>query len=171
MKARQYACFLAVALAWGVGSPASAAAAEPARDCALSVTLEQRGQRQRDDRRKWWLDATVRAELGITDEQSGKLEAIFQSVSPGQHKRWREHEKLEPIVARLIKDGSADPGHVAQQVERIETLKAQMNAARIMMLYRMQQELSADQRDKLKRLLERRDAERRKSTDSPVRRY
>lgn len=171
---------MAFALAWGMGSPVSAATAEPARDCGgVSIMLEQHGQRERDGRdgqgprrsAKWWLDATDRAELGITDEQSGKLEAIFQSVSPGQRERWREHERLEPIVARLIKDGSADPGHVAPQVERIETLKAQMNAARIMMLYRMQQELSADQRGKLKRLLERRDAERRKSTDSPVRRY
>ncbi|HUG14042.1 MAG TPA: periplasmic heavy metal sensor [Thermomicrobiales bacterium] len=177
MKARQYACLLAFALAWGVGFPAPAAAAEPARECGgLSVMLDQQGQRSGDERRQgqnrrqWWTDPTDRAELGISAQQSAKIDEIFKSHIGAQRERWAESRKLEPLVDKLIKEGTADPSYVGQQVQQLESLKADMNAARIVMLYRVMRELSPEQREKLKRLQERREAEHRKSTDSQNRR-
>jgi Spy/CpxP family protein refolding chaperone len=162
MTARQFGWVVAALLT--LGAAAETAAARP---------IEVPGQGQRDEERrqgqrripKWWMDAPARAELGITDQQSAKIEAIFQSTLQAQRDRWREHEKLEPLVEQLIKDGTADASHVARQVERLHTLKAELNATRISTLYRMQRELSPEQREKLRRMEERREAERRKSTD------
>ena len=40
-------------------------------------------------RHKWWHDEHFRRELGLTDEQSTRLEAIFQKTQP----KLREHMK------------------------------------------------------------------------------
>ena len=171
MQARQISWMAVGVLAWGTaaiasGVPETVPAAQEAPATVQRPSGQGAGPGGQVRSRKWWIDANDRAELGITDQQSAKLEAIFQSVAPAQRERYLEQQKLEPAVEQLIKSGSADPVHVTQQVERLETLKAQMNATRIMMLYHMQQELSPAQREKLSRLLDRREAERRKSPDS-----
>lgn len=172
MKARHFGWALAAVLA--LGARADAAAAFTPRDC--DAVQSQGGQRSEDRRQgqrripKWWMDGPARAELGITDQQSAKIEAIFQSTLPAQRDRWREHEKLEPVVEQLIKEGTADADHVARQVERLHALKAELNATRITTLYRMQRELSPEQRRKFRQMEERREAERRKSTESPMHR-
>lgn len=168
-------CAWMIVLALAVGTGASFAA--PAQESATTVVPTPQGQREQDERRQgqrrqpWWRDAANRAELGITDQQSAKIESIWQSVAQAQRDRWREQQKLEPIVEKLLKEGTADPVQVAAQVERLETLKAELLSTRIMMLYRMKQELSPSQREKLTQLLDRREAERRKSTDSHDRRF
>jgi Spy/CpxP family protein refolding chaperone len=170
MKALQFGWVLAALLV----APSGAAATPLVDACDVPAV----GQREREDERrqgqrripKWWMDVPARAELGITDQQSAKIEEIFQSTLQAQRERWREHEKLEPLVEQLIKDGTADAAHVARQVERLHTLKAELNATRITTLYRMQRELSPEQRNKLRRMQERHEAERRKSTESHMRR-
>jgi Spy/CpxP family protein refolding chaperone len=171
MEARQFGWVLAALLA---ASPAGAAT-PPAIDVCDGPGLAH-GQRD-DDRRqgprgfqKWWMDEQPRAELGITAQQSAKIEDIFQAHIGPQRERYAESRKLEPVVEQLIKEGKADPAHVAQQVQRLEQLKAEMNAARIVMLYRQMRELTPAQREKLRQLQERREAERRKSTESQHRR-
>ena len=123
-------------------------------------------ERQRPRFLKWWEDAGSRAELGITDQQSARIEQIFQATLPAQRERYRELEKLQAAVDQLIKDGTADPAYVEKQVERFEYLTAEARKTRTITLYRMHRELSADQRTKLKAMFERRDAEHRKSTES-----
>jgi Spy/CpxP family protein refolding chaperone len=119
--------------------------------------------RQRPRFVKWWEEAGHRAELGITDQQSVRIEQIFQATLPAQRERYRELEKLEPAVDQLIKDGTADPAYVEKQVERFEYLTAEVRKTRTITLYRMHRELTAEQRTKLKAMFERRDAEHRKS--------
>jgi Spy/CpxP family protein refolding chaperone len=171
MKARQVGwivtALLAVAPAGATGAPAVDGCDGPAAGQVQRDEERRQGQRRIP---KWWMDEQPRAELGITEQQSAKIEQIFQSTLQAQRERWREHEKLEPLVEQLIKDGTADAAHVARQVERLHTLKSELNATRIITLYRMQQELTSPQREKLRRLEERREAERRKTTESQHRR-
>jgi hypothetical protein len=158
--ARQFGWILAAVVAC---APAAAQAYAP---CEFGQSGDRGQQSRRDDRRprfvKWWVEQPDRGEIGISDQQSAKIEEIWRSHIPAQRDRWRELEKLEPVVSQLIKDGTADPADVEKQVERMETLDAQMRAARTMMLYRIHRELSADQRARLKAISERREAERRK---------
>jgi Spy/CpxP family protein refolding chaperone len=132
---------------------------------------DNRSSEGRQERRwppKWWIEAQERAELGITDPQSARIEQIFQSAMPAQRERWRELEKLDKALAQMIKEGTADVATVTTLVNRVEDLRAEMAKSRTVMLYRMHLELSADQRARLKAMEERRrEAERRKqSTDS-----
>lgn len=184
MRARHFSWLVALALVCGAGSlgakqehdaTAGGNAVQALEVQEKDTLTPEQGQRDGDRRQgprrgPWWREPADRAELGITDLQSAKIEEIWQSVARRQRERWHEHEKLEPLVEQLVKDFSADPDHVAQQVERLHQLKYEMNSTRIMMLYRQLRELTPAQREKLKRLEERREAERRKSTDSTNRR-
>ena len=137
---------------------------------------ESKARGHQDDRRqsprrvKWWMHAKERAELGITDEQSAKIEAIWQATLPSQRERWREFERLEDELNRLVKEARVDATVIAQKVERVENLRAELNKTRIIMFYRMHAELTPEQRAKLKALDERQEAERRKSSDARARR-
>ena len=124
---------------------------------------DQKGNERRPKFVKWWQAADHRAELGIGDQQSARIEQIFQDHLPAQRQRYRELEKLEPALAQLIKDGSADPAVVLREVERVENLTAEVRTSRIITLYRMHRELTAAQRAKLEALNKRREDDHRKS--------
>lgn len=112
------------------------------------------------DRWKWWL--YDRAELGITDRQSADIDRIFEETIPGQRARREELERLEAALATLVKENRADVATVAQKVDKIESLRAELNKTRTIMLYRISLLLTPEQRTKLERLRARRDEERRR---------
>ena len=66
-----------------------------------------------------------------------------------------------------VTDNTADLATVAQQVDRLESARADLYKTRTLMLYRMRGVLSADQRAKLQAIWE---AGRPKSPDPSVRR-
>jgi Spy/CpxP family protein refolding chaperone len=116
------------------------------------------GQR---DRWKWWL--YDRAELSITDKQSADIDMIFETTVPGQRARREELERLEAALAVIVKENRADVSAVAQQVEKVENVRAELNKTRTVMLYQINRLLTAEQRVKLEKLRARRDAERGKN--------
>jgi Spy/CpxP family protein refolding chaperone len=95
--------------------------------------------RPSDEHRKWWMDGKMRAELGITDQQSAAVEAVWQQSLP----RLRD-----------LRDAVDEPTIVAQ-LDRVESTRAELNKGRTLMLYRMNRVLTADQRAKLKAMWER----------------
>ena len=169
--ARLAACIFAL-LVFSPAPAVGAATAATVSDADLHIRQDREGKphgerpsqgRQRD-RWKWWL--YDRAELGITDKQSAEIDKIFEETVPGQRAKREELERLEPLLAQLTKEATADVATVAQHVDRIESLRAEMNKARTIMLYRINLLLSAEQRAKLKVLIDKRDAERRKDDSS-----
>jgi Spy/CpxP family protein refolding chaperone len=146
----------------------AAPAAAPAEPVAGPQHDQQKDSKQNERRPrfvKWWAEAEPRAEIGISDLQAAAIEKIWQAHMPAQRQRYSEHEKLEPALARLIKEGTADPDLVAREVERVETLAAEIRSARISMIYRMQHQLTADQRARLKVWDDRRRQSERKSAE------
>jgi Spy/CpxP family protein refolding chaperone len=117
---------------------------------------------------KWWVDEQSRAELGITSQQSAEIEQIFSATLPKLRGGRHELEQLEATLAQTIKDSVADPAVVRQQVEKVENLRAELNKTRTLMLYQMHRVLTAEQRQKLDAMFQRR--EREHKTDSPERR-
>jgi Spy/CpxP family protein refolding chaperone len=123
-------------------------------------------ERRRDERRMpWWKAADTRAELGISDKQSKGIDEVFEATFPSLRAAKEELDKLDQLVARTIKEGTADISTVNQQVGQAEQARAKLATTRTMMLYRMHRLLSPEQRTKLNVMLERREAERRKSKD------
>lgn len=106
------------------------------------------------DRWKWWL--YDRAELGITDRQSAEIDKIFEATMPGQRAKREELERLEAALATVTSENKADVATVEQQVEKVESLRAQLNKTRTVMLYRINLLLSPEQRLKVKELIEKR---------------
>jgi Spy/CpxP family protein refolding chaperone len=174
--ARQAAWIFAAVLAAGV--PARAAA--PCEVAAVppdqrGTNSPQPGERNKDERRDerrtpWWKAADTRAELGISDKQSRDIDEVFQSTFPALRAAKEELDKLDDLVARTIKDGTADVATVDYQVGQAEQARAKLATARTTMLYRMHRILSPEQRSKLDAMFERREAERRKPKDSDGRR-
>ena len=92
---------------------------------------------------KWWHSERFRKELGLTSEQSRRLEDIFQAALPGlkTHKRALDHAESQ---LELLVEKGADPD-VMDQVNLVEGARADLNKARTMMLLRMRRVLTTDQ--------------------------
>ncbi len=116
-----------------------------------------------DSRFQWGKIQESRTELGITDQQSKSIDDIFQSTRPQLKSAKDELDQLDATVSRMMKDGSADVETVRRQVAQLEQARAKLNQARTMMLYRMHQVLTPQQRVKLNAMFERWEAERRKT--------
>ena len=172
--ARQAAWILAAAAAIVSAGPVSASA-DSLCDLTAAQT-EQRGAKASEsdkDRQKpsqghrplkFWQGET-KTELGITNQQSAEIEQIFRSTLPKLEATKDKLDKLEAALSQTIRDNTADLASVAQQVDRLEGVRAELYKTRTLMLYRMRAVLSADQRAKLQQIVDRADA-RRKASDS-----
>ncbi len=92
---------------------------------------------------KWWQADQYRQELGLTAEQSKRLEEIFQAAVPTLKAQKRTLDKAEAEFESLIEKGS--DASVMEQVNHLETARAELNKTRTMMLLRMKKVLTADQ--------------------------
>ena len=102
---------------------------------------------------KWWQDESYKRELGLTQEQSTRLESIFQKSLPGLRRQKGELDRVQAEFDRLVEQGDDDS--VMGQVDAVESARAELNKARIMMLLRMRRSLTADQWAKFTALHER----------------
>jgi Spy/CpxP family protein refolding chaperone len=94
-------------------------------------------------RGKWWHDDTFKRELGLTTEQSARLEDIFQKTAPVLRQRMQALDRAEEVFDRLVEKG--DDAAVMGQVESVEAARADLNKERTLMLLRMRRALTADQ--------------------------
>ena len=113
---------------------------------------------------KWWIDAKLRADLGITDQQSAAVELIWQKSIPSLHEGREQLTKLEDALSILTE--TADEAAVKAQIEKVENLRAELNKGRTLMIYRMNQLLKPDQRAKVKQMYERREPPKRDGRNS-----
>jgi Spy/CpxP family protein refolding chaperone len=118
---------------------------------------------------KFW-QGESRNELGLTSQQAADIEQIFRSTLPKLEATKEKLDKLEAALSQTIKDNTADLATVAQQVDRLESTRAELQKTRTLMLYRMRGVLSAEQRAKLETIWNRRESDRRKSSDPSGRR-
>jgi Spy/CpxP family protein refolding chaperone len=102
---------------------------------------------------KWWQDEGYRRELGLTGEQRTRLEEIFQKSLPGLRKQKETLDRVQSEFDRLVERG--DDASVLEQVNAVESARAELNKLRISMLLRMRRSLTADQWAKFTALHER----------------
>lgn len=114
--------------------------------------------------RKWWQGET-KTELGVSDLQSAEIEQVFQSTVPKLEAFKQKVDGLEAALSKTTKDNKANLATLGQQLDELNAARGELYKTRTVMLYRMRGFLSDDQRGKLKALMERWDAERRKSND------
>ena len=102
--------------------------------CAAPA-LAQRG--------KWWQDDRFRRELALTEEQSTRLEEIFQKTQPKLREQMGALDQAEDELDRRIERG--DDASVMEYVGVVETARSELNKIRTLMLLRMRRTLTSDQ--------------------------
>ena len=93
---------------------------------------------------KWWQSDTFVRGLGLTQEQSTKIEGIFQHTLPALHKQKDALDKAEADFNQMVE--ASDDAQVMAQVGVVEAARSELNKSRTMMLLRMRRVLTPDQR-------------------------
>ena len=130
---------------------------------ALLGALE-RGQAQGF---KWWQNERFQQELGLTTEQTGRLEEIFQSLQPTLKTQKDTLDKLESRLSKVINDPRADEAKVLEVLERVESARGELSKSRTLLAFRMRRILTTDQNVKFKALHEEWVRERRNKSNPP----
>ena len=94
-------------------------------------------------RGKWWQNERFGRELGLTGEQSARLEEIFQKHQPLLRKRMKALEQAQAVFDQRVE--TADDDAVMKQADAVETARADLNKTRTRMLLRMRRSLTTDQ--------------------------
>ena len=101
----------------------------------------------------WWKDAQFQHDLGLSADQSARIDAIFQAAISQLRPKKAELDTQEELLSQQIASG-ADETLVTRQVDRVEAIRAHMNKMRTLMLLKERQVLSPEQRVKLSKLHE-----------------
>ena len=122
------------------------------------------GAERSGQRPKWWIDAKLRADLGITDQQSAAVEAVWHKMLPGLRDARERLDKLEEALSVMTERDGSDEAAVIAQIDRIENTRADANKSRTLMIYRMNKILTVEQRAKVKAMFDRPEPTRRGSS-------
>jgi Spy/CpxP family protein refolding chaperone len=101
----------------------------------------------------WWKDPQFQHELGLSADQSARIDAIFQAAISQLRPKKQELDQQEDLLSQQIVAG-ADEALVSKQVDRVEAIRSHMNKMRTLMLLKERQVLTPDQRVKLNKLHE-----------------
>ncbi len=112
----------------------------------------------------WWKDVQFQRDLGLTAEQTAKIDAVFQSTISQLRQRKEELDRQEEDLSRMIATGD-DESLVTRQVDKVESIRANMNKMRTLMLLHERQVLTPDQRVRLNKLHEQMVKDRSKPRD------
>lgn len=116
--------------------PLTAAAAALAVLCSSPVSAQG----------KWWQSDTFTRGLGLTTDQSAKIEAVFQKTLPALRQQKSTLDKAEADFNQMVE--ASDDAQVMAQVGVVEAARSELNKSRTMMLLRMRRVLTPDQRVK-----------------------
>jgi Spy/CpxP family protein refolding chaperone len=117
------------------------------------------GQQSTDGRHrhKWWNDDQIKAELALSPQQAQEIEQIFQASVPRLRNLKEQLDLLEKDLSRMIRERTSPEANVAQQLDRVESTRAELNKARMLMIYKMHRVLTTEQNEKLRAINDRRD--------------
>ena len=101
----------------------------------------------------WWKDAQFQKDLTLTTEQSARIDSVFQSTITLLRQKKAELDQQEAELSRLIA-ANADEPVVTKQVDKVEGIRGGLNKTRTLMLLRMRQVLTPEQRVILNKLHE-----------------
>ena len=102
----------------------------------------------------WWKSEPYRKELGLTTEQSDRIDKIWETSRPELRAEWDELSRLEAKLSRLIQS-DAEEAVLSRQIDRVETARANANKTRSLMFVQMRKALTPDQRVRLDAIHER----------------
>ena len=93
----------------------------------------------------WWKSDAFKKDLGLTTEQSARIDRIWETTRPELRQAWDELSNYEAKLSRLIQN-DADEATLTRMIDRVETSRATANKTRSLMLVQMVKVLTPDQR-------------------------
>lgn len=93
----------------------------------------------------WWRTDPFRQELGLSADQSTRIERIWDTTRPELRQEWEELSRLEEKLSRMLQN-DADETVLSRQIDRVETARANANKTRSLMLVQMLKVLTPEQR-------------------------
>ena len=117
---------------------------------------------------KWWQSDKFKTDLALAPDQISRLEEVYQGLRPKLTAGKEELDRLETGLSKLIAEGVAPEGDVMKIVDQVEHSRAELAKTRTLMIYRMHQILTVDQREKMNALHERWEQERRQVRRQPT---
>jgi Spy/CpxP family protein refolding chaperone len=127
-------------------SPGQGKQGAPAGQTVNGAAKPDGGHPQRP---KFWVDPKLRAEFGITDQQSVAIEAIWKKDLKERGESGDRLATLEKQLDQMMLDAALDEAAFLAQLDKVESARSQANKARMLMLYRINKVLTPDQRAKL----------------------
>lgn len=112
----------------------------------------------------WWRDAQFQRDLTLTSDQSARIDSVFQQTIPQLRQKKADLDTQEEELSKMIA-ANADEASVTRQVDKVEAIRANMNKMRTLMLLRMRQVLSPEQRVKLNQLHDKWEKEHRRERE------
>jgi Spy/CpxP family protein refolding chaperone len=114
--------------------------------------------------RKWWQNPRA-AELGLTAEQSKRIEEIFQATLPTLKTCNSELEKREARLRAMVSGSDVTEADVSRLIDQVEASRSEMSKARTLMIFRMYRLLTPEQRERVKAMYEQSDRDRRRGPE------
>jgi Spy/CpxP family protein refolding chaperone len=101
----------------------------------------------------WWKDPKVVQELGLTPDQSARIDSVFRAAVPHLQQSKTELDRQEAELSRLV-ETNADEATVLRQVDKVEVVRGSLNKSRTLMLLHMRQVFTPKQNTKFKAVFE-----------------
>ena len=176
--ARHLGWALAVCVLFASPARAGLRAGWGAQEPAPHEEEDQNSQRKSESKKTeahrgpwiWWKDEGAKSELKLTGEQVAEIERIFQANMAKAKPMRDELTQLETGLNQTMRANTADLAVVAQQVDRVESKRAELSKMRVLMLYRIHRVLTAEQNTKFQAMVDRWEAARKKDANSGGRR-
>ena len=92
---------------------------------------------------KWWQSEKYKKELGLTADQTRRVEDVFQKALPTLKVQKTALDEAEAKFERLVE--GADDNAVMEQVNLVEAARADLNKTRTMMLLGLRKVLTKEQ--------------------------
>ena len=103
------------------------------------------------DWKPWWQDDVIKKEIGLTPDQTQKIQQIWESTRPDLDAYYQELDKQRKELDRLMSvDVRANIETVMLQIDKVEAQQSMLDKKRTIMLYKMHRILTRDQDVKLK---------------------
>ena len=118
---------------------------------------------------KWWQSERFKTDLSLAPDQVVRLEEVYQGLRPTLTSGKKELDRLEGDLSKVIAEGVAPEADVMKLVDQTEQARAELAKSRTLMVYRMHQILTPEQRVKMNELHARWEQERRPIRRQPQR--
>jgi len=118
---------------------------------------------------KWWKSDRFKADLALTTEQVAKLDDVYQALLPKLASGKDALDRLEKQLSGVVANGTAPEGDVMMLVDEVERARSELAKTRTLMVYRLHQILTAEQRTKMNELHAKWEQDRRQGRRPPGR--